>query len=189
MNDMANPKTFNLGAVLAGQDYPEDVVDVYFDERTAYTITVLSEQVRDLSVEGGEKYEEADKQLQDLIASLESRKYRFFLTGVPARLLKAIVERVNVEIPEERNSLGMVQPDPAREELYKLYMFEAFITKIVDPDGAEIVKPSLESLKELRSDAPGHVLSKIEQGIADLENKTVYGFEIAVKSADFLSKP
>lgn len=189
MTELTSPKTFNLGAVLSGQDYPEDVVDVYFDERTAYMITVLSEKVRDLAVEGGKAYEKADKELQDLIAQLESRKYEFFLTGVPARILKAILERVNTEIPEERNGLGMVQPDPAREELYKLYMFEAFITKIVDPDGAVIVKPSLDSLRELRSDAPKHVLMKIEQGIADLENKSIYGFEIAIKSADFLSKP
>jgi hypothetical protein len=187
--NLVNHKTFDLGAVLAGQSYPEEVVDVYFDERTAYMISLLNEQVRELSVEGGEKYEEADKALKDLIASLEASKFQFHLQGIPQRIRKAILDRVEVEIPEERNGLGMAQPNSNREELFRLYMFEAYISKIVDPDGAEIVKPSLESIKELRESAPRHALEKIEQGIIDLENKTVYGFELAIKSSDFLSKP
>lgn len=186
---IANSKTFDLGAVIAGQDYPVEIVNVYFDERTAYTISVLNEKVRELSVDGGEEYENAEAELQKLIEELESRKYQFHLQGIPSRIRKNILDRVEAEIPEERNGLGMVTPNPEREELFVLYMFEAYISKIVDPDGAEIVKPSLETLKDFRENAPKHALMKIEQGIADLETKTVYGFELAVKSVDFLSKP
>jgi hypothetical protein len=186
---IVNNKTFDLGAVIAGQDYPTQVVSVYFDERAAYTISVLNEKVRELSVEGGDEHEEAEKELQKLIEDLESRKYEFHLQGIPTRIRKSILDRVEAEMPQERNGLGMNTPNPARDELFVLYMFESYIAKIVDPDGAEIVRPSLETLKDFRDNAPKHALMVIEQGIADLETKTAFGFELTVKSVDFLSKP
>lgn len=190
MSDVTpNPKTFDLGAVLAGQSYPSEVIDIYFDEATAYSITKLSQIVKQLAVAGGQEFDDAEKELYALIDSMKERKYEFHIQGVPNHIYLGIRDRVNAEIPERRNSLGIAEDDPKRDELYVAMIFETFITKIVAPDGAEIVRPTLESIKDLRANAPKHALKKIEDGINNLAQSVAAGFEITVRSTDFLSKP
>jgi len=77
----------------------------------------------------------------------------------------------------------------AADDEYVKLIFGAYINKIVAPDGSVISPPSADDIAALRSSAPVHVLNKIQQAIVDLKTKTANGFELGIKSADFLSKP
>lgn len=189
MSETVNAKTFDLGAVLAGQQYPTDTVDVYFDERSTYAIGKLREQVAKLEKANDERYDEVKAELDALIESLVERKYVFHLTGVPSSVRNAIFDKLEEEFPETKNEYGIVERNPERDEKFLLLMFQAYISKIVAPDGAAIESPSEAELKALRLEAPRHVVRAIEQGISALDARSTTGFETVVKSADFLSKP
>lgn len=182
-------KTFDLGAVLAGQDYPEKTVDVYFNEELAYQLNILNGELNILGITDNASTKKLQKKFDDLLDSLEKYKYEFHLQAIPARIKRDIIAEVDSKFPRRYNSIGIQEQDTKRDEFFAAVMMEAYINKIVAPTGEVIVKPSLETIIEFRDNAPTHALLTIEQAITEFESFISSGFEIAAKSSDFLSKP
>lgn len=187
--DELNPKTFDLGAVLSGMDYPEKTVDVYFNEVLAFEVARANMELNLLDGLSEDKFKEAQDKFDALVERLAEHKYVFHLKAIPSRFKKDIADKVEAEYPTKFSPLGMPEPDRKRDELFAELMMEAYITKIVAPDGAVIVKPGLETIKNFRSNAPEHALALVESEIISFEQDISSGFETAAKSADFLSKP
>jgi hypothetical protein len=184
-----NPGTFDLGAVLSGQDYPEKTVDVYFNESLAYEVAKANRELNFLDGLNDEKFKEAQDKFDALVESLAEHKYVFHLKAIPSRFKKDIDAQVEAKFPTKFNQIGMPEQNSARDELFAVLMMEAYITKIVAPDGAEVVKPSIETVENFRLNAPRHALALVESEIIAFEQDISVGFETAAKSADFLSKP
>lgn len=187
--DELNPKTFDLGAVLSGQDYPEKTVDVYFNEALAFEVAKANKELQFLDGLSDEKFNQAQDKFDALVERLAEHKYVFHLKAIPSRFKKDISKEVDAKHPAKLNPLGMAEPNRNRDDLFAELMMEAYITKIVAPDGATIVKPGLDTIKNFRQNAPEHALAIIESEIIGFEQDISVGFETAAKSADFLSKP
>lgn len=185
-----DPKTFDLAKVLAGVDYPETTVDVYFNSDLAYKIASLNDELEKLSVVGGKEYEKAQKEFDKFIDEVKEHKFTFHIKGVPTNVENSINETIRTQYPVKRNALGMPESDNAEaDNAYVRLIMQAYISKIVAPDGSTIVAPSLEDVDTLFDNAPQHALAVIQDAIVQLKMKTAQGFEIGVKSADFLSQP
>lgn len=184
-----NAKTFDLAAVLAGQDYPEKTVDVYFNEALAFEVTKLDDELKFLKALDDSKYTELQDKFDKLVKDVEQYKYTFHLKAVPSRVKNDIKAQVDRKHPQRYNQIGLPEPDVMRDRLFASLMMQVYITKIVAPDGAEIIAPSLETITDFMDNAPSHALIKVENAIASFESEVANGFEVAAKSADFLSKP
>jgi hypothetical protein len=191
MTEEVTPKTFDLASALAGINYPSVEVDVYFDEALAYEIALLNEQLDLLSRSGDtEKYQSLQKTFDNFIAKVEEHKFTFTIKGVPANIENSILETIRQQFPVKKNALGMAESDNVESDVaYMEMVLQAYINKIVAPDKSIIQSPTIEDIRTLRKNAPSHVLKKIEEAIIELKNKTSNGFELGIKSADFLSKP
>jgi len=188
MDDL-NSKTFDLGAVLSGQDYPEKTVDVYFNESLAYEVAKVNRELNFLDSSNEKKFKEAQDKFDALVEKLAEHKYVFYLKAIPSRFKKDIDTQVEKSFPTKFNQIGMPEQNITRDEYFAELMMEAYITKIVAPDGAEVVKPSVETIRNFRLNAPRHALALVESEIIAFEQDISVGFETAAKSADFLSKP
>ena len=184
-----DPKTFDLAAVLAGQDYPEKIVDVYFNEALAYEVNELNNKLSIIGLSETDESKKLQDKFDELVESLKKYRYQFHLKAIPARIKKDIIAEVDSKFPRKFNTIGMQEHDSQRDEYFAAVMMEAYIEKIVSPDGAEIVKPSLETIIDFRDNCPTHALVTIENAITQFETFVSSGFELAAKSADFLSKP
>jgi hypothetical protein len=190
MSEEVNPKTFDLASVLAGVAYPETTVDVYFNNDLAYQIATLSDELDKLSVAGGKEYDAAQKKFDKFIDEVKQHKFTFHIKGVPAHVENSIVEKIRNDYPSKKNAFGVVEGDnDDADKAYVKLVMQAYISKIVAPDGSVIASPSADDIDTLFNNAPQHVLSTIQDAIVRLKTKTSAGFEIGVKSADFLSKP
>jgi hypothetical protein len=191
MSEEVTPKTFDLASALAGINYPSVEVEVYFDEALAYEISEINRNLEILSVAGkDDEYADLEKKFDGFLKQVEEHKFTFTIKGVPAHVENSITDEIKQKFPIKRNALGMVEQDnTAADEEYVKLIFGAYIAKIVSPDGSIIEPPSVTDIAALRSNAPVHVLNKIQQAIVDLKTKTANGFELGIKSADFLSKP
>ena len=191
MNEEVTPKTFDLAAALAGINYPSVDVEVYFDEALAYEIASLNEKLDLLSRSGNtEEYEKLQKTFDGFIAQVGEHKFVFTIKGVPANVENSILDSIREQFPVKKNALGVVDSDNTESEIaYMEMILQAYINKIVAPDDSVIDSPTIEDVRTLRKSAPAHVLKKIEDAILQLKNKTSNGFELGIKSADFLSKP
>lgn len=185
-----DPKTFDLAAVLAGIDYPETTVDVYFNNDLAYKVATLNERLDQLSAVGGKEYEKLQKEFDNFIDEVKQHKFTFHIKGVPTSVENSINETIRTQYPVKRNALGIAESDNAEaDNAYVRLVMQSYISKIVAPDGSVITAPSAEDIDTLFDNAPQHALAVIQDAIVQLKMKTSQGFEIGVKSADFLSQP
>lgn len=191
MSEEVTPKTFDLAAALSGIDYPSVNVEVYFNEALAYQIAELNEQLNRLSMlEDKSEYNKMQKKFDSFISDIDSHKFVFHIKGIPAHVENSIIETVKEQYPTKRNALGIAETDNVEADTaYMELMLQAYIHKITAPDGSVINAPSIEDIKTLRKNSPAHVIRLIENAIIELKNKVVNGFELGIKSADFLSKP
>lgn len=191
MVEQVSPKTFDLGAVLAGVEYPTDVVDVYFDEAVAHSIAILNETMDKLAKSGDtEAYAQAETVLDALLEDMKERKYEFHIQAISSRQRRAIEAQVKAtEKPTAVGPFGNTVRDPEADELYAVLLMQAMVTKIVAPNGAVIERPDYDQCVEFRESAPDFALKALENGILAMGERISKGFETAVKSTDFLSKP
>lgn len=77
-------KTFDLAAVLTGSSFPENEVDVYFDESIGFAIYQAQESVRVAEIKGNE---EALKTVLEEVEALKKKaqevKYKITVRGIP----------------------------------------------------------------------------------------------------------
>ena len=190
MADDAKPaaKTFDLGEFLAGRSYPEKTVNIYLDEAAGLAINETNEQLNVLSGLGrADEYDEREKKLQELIVSLDERKMQVTVRGVPRKLVKDIIAKINADYPPKKDMLGREESNAEADEALTNLLWSAQIVKIVSPDGA-VITPSEADIEALRDLAPSADLRAIQRAIDEV-NSASDGFEVAARSVDFLSKP
>ena len=184
-----NPMTFDLAAVLAGQDYPTDTVTVYFNSALGYAIDKVREG-RDLAVGLGKTKEakELDQELEGLIKSVKGSEYTVHLTGIPQHVRKSVLAKAQAAFPDKKNAFGIAEDNFEQDQEYTKLLWLAMITKIVDPSGATspIDEAAIDNLIKF---APARDQKSINAGINKLSEGSDAGFEFAVQELDFLSTP
>lgn len=188
MSEELSPKTFDLVGMLSGRDYPTQDIEVYFDEVLGFSIEKLKNMLRSLEIL--DKKDEAKKvseQLEALVKKTESSKFVITLKGIPEKVRRSILEKVQETHPEKFNAFsGLPLPNPKGDEAYTLAMWEAYAQEIITPEGARALI-SKEDIKAIYDDAPAAVHSQLTKGIESLREDAVKGFEYAAQEADFLS--
>lgn len=182
-----NHKTFDLGAVLAGQDRPETTVDVYFNEKLGFTINKLRSAIQEQDRLGNEDAAtELQKELSGLVEKVAQSKYTVHLRGIDEGVRKNILKKVREEFPEQRDFMGRPMDNLEGDEVYTRRLWTAMITKVVDPEGA-ISYMTEELAKDLQDKAPKSAQGAINQAINELDEGGAEGFEFAAREAAFLS--
>jgi hypothetical protein len=184
--------TLDIAAVVAGRDYPETEVGVYLDESAAFAIYQLNEELTRLAAKQDETYSEVEAQFNDLTTALAEKRYTFHLRGIPRKVRMDALEIVEKKYPEAAKTdfLGRpIQNNSEADELHTSLIWQAHITKIVSPSGAEQIAPPLESIQEFRKYAPDYALATISDAIKEFSTGSKAGFEATVRSTDFLSEP
>lgn len=182
-------KTFDLGAVLAGRDYPEDTVEVYFNEKLGFTISKTQAAVRLLSLQGkDDEAAELQKGLDELIQKVEGEKYIAHLKGIPTEVKENILKQVRKEHPSTKTPFGVEEDNPEADALYTQRLWAAVITKFVDPSGA-VSLMSEDLAASIKKQAPETAQAALTAAVRDITQGTTAkaGFEYAAQEAAFLS--
>lgn len=183
-----NHKTFDLGAVLSGLDFPETEVKVYLDERVGFQIYQAKEALRQAEIRGNE---ETLAKIAEELDSLEEKKassaYKVTVRGIPESTRKACDAKARKEYPVEYNFMGQATPSPERDDLYNLFLWQYSLVKFEDSTGSVAVL-SEELVKQLRDEAGRSVFRTIADAIRELEVGVKAGFETDAQGVDFLSE-
>lgn len=180
--------TFDLGEVLAGRGYPTLDVPVYLDEATAFAIHQAKKELDRLQLLGDkDAYAKVEADLFALIEKVNDQKYVFSLKGVPRKVKKDILLKVNAKHPVELDLLGRETPSMDRDELYTELIWSVHVVSITAPSGKKIEAPSVETLNGFRDEAPQAAVEAVQAGIDELSSGSKEGFEAAARNTDFLS--
>lgn len=192
MNENVLPSAglFDINAVLQGRNYPEVEVDFYIDEASALTLSRIEKELNRLAILGRtEEHDALEPKGQELRKALASARYVYHLRGVPQKVRQDIYKKAYEKYPREQNFVGVEEENPERDQYYTSLLWQAMTVKIVAPNGAVQVNPSLETIQQFRDYAPLAALNAIDAGIQELSAGVKAGFEAAAQDTDFLSRP
>lgn len=182
-----SPKTFDLVGMLAGRDYPTETIDVYFNESLGFSIKKMRDMVRELDRSGKEEESaQVQAKLDELVKSTEDNKFVIHLEGIPEKVYRAIVKKVNEKFPIEEDMLGRKKENPLGDEELTFELWSAYLRKVVTPSGEESLIDTKE-VQALIDEAPPTVQVQINQAIHELRRASEEGFEYAAKEVGFLS--
>lgn len=187
MSEQLDPKTFDLIGVLSGRDYPELEVPVYFNERLGFEIHRVQKKIAEAEVRGDSKALEAlDAELNGLVKQAESEKFVVTLQGIPEKVYRSIIEKVNEDFPNETDILGREKSNPKGDAAFTRNLWQAYIRTVTSPDGSQNHVGEAE-VDALIANAPAVTQEAITKGISELRTGSKAGFEYAAKEVDFLS--
>lgn len=188
MSDELSPKTFDLVGMLSTRDYPTLDIEVYFNEALGFSIEKLKNMLRSLEIL--DKKEEAKKvseELEGLVKQAAEQKFVITLKGIPEKVRRSILEKVQKKHPEKLNMIGQPMPNPEGDEAYTLGMWRTYARTFTTPEG--VTNPITEAeIKAIYDEAPPTVHAQLTKGIESLREDSVKGFEYAAQEADFLSQ-
>lgn len=187
LSEELSPKTFDLVGMLSGRDYPTLDIEVYFNEALGFSINKMRDILRSLEIL--DKKEEAKKvseELEGLVKKASEQKFVITLKGIPEKVRRSILDKVQEEYPEKLSVLGQPLPNLKGDEEYTLGMWRAYAVTFTTPDG--VTNPVTEAeIKAIYDEAPPTVHSQLTSGIESLREDSVKGFEYAAQETDFLS--
>lgn len=187
MSEQLDPKTFDLIGVLSGRDYPELEVPVYFNEKLGFEIHQLQKKIAEAEVRGDSKTLGAlDSERDNLVEQAESEKFVVTLQGIPEKVYRSIIEKVNEDFPNETDILGREKSNPKGDAAFTRSLWQAYIRTVTAPDGRQSHVGEAE-VDALIANAPAVAQEAITRGISELRTGSKAGFEYAVKELDFLS--
>lgn len=179
-------KTFDLAAVLAGRDYPEEVISVYFDEKLGHTITTVRNAALEAQRRGDDALAaELQADLDELQSKVKSAEYKVHLRGVPENLKTAARVEVQKAHPQERDLWGRPLDNLEADMLYTRKLWALMIVKVEAPDGAISLMDEGLAQKML-DEAPKKAQEQITTAVTSLSDDAAAGFEDAAKQAPFL---
>lgn len=186
LTDTTTPdhKTFDLIGVLSGRDYPEVEVPVYFNESVGFELFQI-DQRRNKAV-GEKELAELDEKYAALVKKAEKEQYTVLLKSIPESVRRDIFNSVNDEFPSKKDMLGREEAHPRADEEFSKRMWQAYIRKVTDPEGA-VALTDEASVNALYANAPASVHEAINKGIAELQIGPKAAFEQMAKDANFLS--
>lgn len=187
MSEQLDPKTFDLIGVLSGRDYPELEVPVYFNEKLGFSIQQMREMLKSLEMLGkDDEYQRVHAELEGLVERVASEKFIVTLQGIPEKVYRSIIEKVNEDFPNETDILGREKSNPKGDAAFTRSLWQAYIRTVTAPDGRQSHVGEAE-VDALIANAPAVAQEAITRGISELRTGSKAGFEYAAKEIDFLS--
>jgi hypothetical protein len=188
------PGTFSIVNALKDRAYPQDEVNVYLDEETAYKASqakqVLS-KIDSLDVE----YAAAEEKFNKLMDKLQESKYVFHIKGISEgkreEIFNLSVQKYPAEFNETKNAFtGEVKKEEIesvdRNNLFTAMIWAAHILKIVAPDGSVQGDLMPEDAAELRTSLPIASSALVNRSIEKVREASAL-FMMTVDE-DFLAK-
>lgn len=202
------PGKFNIVDVVRGRSYPTDTVDVFIDEKIAFEVANMNEMIDNI-LKDMDKNVLSKKQIDDLtqkrdeimekrdalINEMGGNKYVFHLTGVSEGvrqdMYEKAIEKFPIKYEKNRNPLsGILEKEEIenaeRDRYFTALLWEAYISKVVAPDGSEQDGITYEDAIELRRSLPLASVSSITEAIEKMRAATAL-FMLSVNE-DFLAK-
>lgn len=190
---LTDDNTFDLIDDLLERDFPTREVDVWFDLVGGEELDKLERQI-----EREWKKERPDEKQIDLwkeefdvkYAEFQDKKYTVHLQGIPIQQKKDIVIRALKLVPVKRDGYGRDDEVQLmkRDIVQKNLVWEAYITKVVNPEGKVQEKPSQKVIEVFTGRAPVQVVNRVDEAIGELDTE-VDVQHFGHQDADFLSKP
>ena len=179
---------FDIRDVLAGLDHPTGSVDIWFDRQGGIELDRLE---KELAHEPDEK--KAQKLLDEYTVKLEeykNKKYTVHLQGIDNERKQDIQLQALKTYPFKRDAYGRDDQEQEYKRGLRLkdLIWQAYITKIVNPEGKVQEYPGLEVIHIFTTKAPDQVIQRIDNKIAEVEKDTDIQ-RFGQQDADFLSKP
>jgi len=208
VNETKKPGVFNIVDAVKNRAYPTDAVEIFIDEDVAFHVAELNEAIEriagDLDKAGLAKKEvdailkRRDEIMADrekLIKEMGDTKYLFHLKGISEGtrqdLYDKALEKYPMEYEKNRNPFTNEQEkievdNVERDRYFTALLWEAYIVKIVAPDGSEQEGINLEEAEELRKSMPLASITAITEAIEKMRAATAL-FMMSVNE-DFLAK-
>jgi hypothetical protein len=209
VNDAKKPGVFNIMNAVKDRAYPVDEVEVFLDESIAFRAAQLDEAISDISKNLDDRKDLNKKEIDEilsrrdeilsnkekLIEEMGGTRYIFQITGISEGrrqdLFDKAIEKYPIEQEKNRNPFtGEVEKsdieDPARDKYFTALLWQAYITKIVAPDGSEQSSITFEDALELRRSLPIACIGAITESIEKMRAATAL-FMMSVNE-DFLAK-
>lgn len=185
-----NPKTLDLGELLAGISYPKDTVEVWLDEATAYEISKADAAIKRAELMGdAELVSKLETEREKLVELGASSRLVFHLTGVSRKVKDDIITKTDEKFKPEYSFMGTRVPNREADDYHANLRWAVHIEKFVAADGSELVAPGPESIEKFRDVAPAPATEAIEKAITNLSEGAKSGFESLAQEHAFLSQP
>lgn len=184
-------QTFDIVAILQNREFPKEEVPFYLDEAAAFELAKLDKEANRLTIlDRGEELAVVEQKIADLTEQVKSSRYVYHLTGVSNKMRRDLMDAAYAKYPKEQdyNSLmSSEKPNDERDQWFSTQLLWLMTEKIVDPNGAEMPRPSIEQIQAIQDLAPQASLTAIYQAQADLTDGARAGFERAAQDTDFSS--
>lgn len=184
---------FDIAAVLDGRSYPEVDVPFYLDESAGLALFQANKRLTELALLGRqEDHDLLEGKIAELKKQLAQTRYVITLRGLPVKMRQDLLSDAFTKYPRTSTgidaALGIDEPSDERDQYFSTKLMQAMAVKIVAPNGAIQVAPSIETIQKLRDYAPQAALAVINEGMNELTDGVKAGFESAVQDTDFLSQ-
>lgn len=208
VTEAKKPGVFNIVDAVKNRAYPTDEVEIFIDEDVAFHVAELNEAIEkianDLDKAGLAKKEvdailkRRDKIMADrekLIKGMGDTKYVFHLKGISEGMRQDLYEKALEKYPMQyeknrnpfTNESEKVEVDNVeRDRYFTALLWEAYVVKVVAPDGSEQQGINLEEAEELRKTLPLASITSITEAIEKMRAATAL-FMLSVNE-DFLAK-
>lgn len=200
--DLTKKGAFDLRAVLAEQQQPEDTITFYVDRELGHAANKLEKRVKELEnklalanlqkdtklvKEATDAYEAATKKLEELYQ--EVKPYKATIRAITRRQKFDLQSKALHKFPIRRDMWGNDDSENefARTHYLEFLVWVSMIRSIESPDG-EIQEFSgedtAEAMEYIHDGLPDSAAVRINQAINDITDDGEE-FEFAVKSEDF----
>jgi len=209
VGEARKPGKFKIIDAVKDRAFPESHLDIYLDEALAFLIAELDEAMDEtgksmdrkkaLSKKEVDEFEKRRDEILDrknkLIEEMGGGKYVFHIKGISEGQRQDIfdqtIEKFPMKYEKNRNPYtGAMEKEEIseaeRDRYFSDLLWEAYIVKIVSPDGEEQEGISLEEATELRRSLPAASVAKISEGIEKLRIASA-AFMMSINE-DFLAK-
>lgn len=186
-------KTLDLASVLSGIGFPEDDVEVYFDESIGYEVYKAEQTLHLTEIRGNEEeLRSLAEKLDDLKRKARDSVFTVTVRGIPEATRRACDKKARDKFPVSYSFLGQAEPDPERDDYYNALIWAASIVKVTDSEG-RVAVPTEQDIVDLRSKVGRSFISTITKALDELVSgvseglESSKGFEQEVQDVDFLS--
>jgi hypothetical protein len=209
IGEAKKPGKFKIIDAVKDRAFPESFLDIYLDEALAFLISELDEAMdktgksldgkKALSKKEVETFETRRDEIlnrkDELIEKMGGAKYVFHIKGISEGQRQDIfdktIEKFPMKYEKNRNPFtGALEKeeigDLDRDRYFSDLLWEAYIVKIVSPDGETQEGISFEEATELRRSLPAASVAKISEGIEKLRIASA-AFMMSINE-DFLVK-
>ncbi|AXC37906.1 tail assembly chaperone [Microbacterium phage Jacko] len=177
------PADFDMFDMLSGVSYPEDTVTVALNEKAAYELAHLEQDILNYRSENEEPDEavlaEYQSQLEEIVKRIEASKMTFHLRGVSDDLISSAGDIAEEKFKDRKLNQKaadgrIVKYLPEGEKMaYLRYLnavtYSMHITKFVrHSDGAERVSPNADEIAAFMDKAPDAAKQKLVRAIQEL---------------------